>query len=442
MTQSTPKSSAHDAGASAAIPVSVRMVLLSIALAVLAGWLGGMEAHIFGLRLYDLYVFVGDMFLNALKMLVVPLVVAAIISGIGSASDGGGLGRLGLKTLTYYFATSMLAILTGLLFVNLIQPGVISGFVPPSGSVEAVSKAVEGRGMGDLAGMLHQFFPPNIIQAAVNGQMLGLITFSLLYGLFMTRIEKGAAEVQRAFWQGVYQVMLRMTDFVLFFAPIGVFALVAKVVAASGLDAMRPMAGFMFTVILALGFHMLITLPLILRLLARVSPLRHYRAMTPAVLTAFSTASSAATLPVTIECVEKGAGVSNRTASFVLPLGATVNMDGTALYEGVVVLFIAQLYGVELSLVQQFSVLMLALMTSVGVAGIPAASLVAITLILTSLGLPLEALGLILVVDRLLDMSRTTVNVFSDSVGAVLIARFEGEEGVLGEAARKSPLNA
>jgi len=437
MTQPPLKSSPHDA--SAAMPVSVRMILLSIALAILAGWLSGTEANIFGLRFYDMYVFVGDLFLNALKMLVVPLVVAAIISGIGSASDGGGLGRLGLKTLSYYLVTSVLAILTGLLFVNLIQPGVIPGFVPPSGSVESVAKAVEGRSMGDLAGMLHQFFPPNIIQAAASGQMLGLITFSLLYGLFMTRIEKSAAEVQRAFWQGVYQVMLRMTDFVLFFAPIGVFALVAKVVAASGLDAMRPMAGFMLTVLLALGFHMLITLPLLLRLVARVSPLRHYRAMTPALLTAFSTASSAATLPVTIECVEKGAGVSNRTASFVLPLGATVNMDGTALYEGVVVLFIAQLYGVELSMVQQFSVLMLALMTSVGVAGIPAASLVAITLILTSLGLPLEALGLILVVDRLLDMSRTTVNVFSDSVGAVLIARIEGEEGVLGEAARKQP---
>ncbi len=417
--------------------VSVRLILASIALAVLAGALSGTQAHFLGLRFYDLYVFVGDLFLNALKMLVVPLVVSAIISGIGSASDGGGLGRLGLKTLAYYFATSLLAILAGLVFVNLLQPGVIAGFVPPSGSVEAVSKAVEGRSMGDLAGMLHQFFPPNIIEAAANGQMLGLITFSLLYGAFMTRMEGDVAQVQRNFWQGVYQVMLRMTDFVLFFAPIGVFALVAKVVAASGLDAMRPMLGFMLTVMLALGFHLLITLPLILRLVARVNPLRHFRAMAPALLTAFSTASSAATLPVTLESVEKGAGVSKRTASFVLPLGATVNMDGTALYEGVVVLFIAQLYGVELSLVQQFSVLMLALMTSVGVAGIPAASLVAITLILTSLGLPLEALGLILVVDRLLDMSRTAVNVFSDSVGAVLIARLEGEDGVLGEVARK-----
>jgi Na+/H+-dicarboxylate symporter len=252
----------------------------------------------------------------------------------------------------------------------------------------------------------------------------------------MTRLEKGPGDVLRAFWQGVFEVMMRITDLVLRFAPLGVFALVAKVVAEAGLDAFRPLAGFMLTVLLALAFHMLVTLPLILRFIAGVNPLRHYRAMLPALLTAFSTASSAATMPVTMDCVERGAGVSNRTASFVLPLGATVNMDGTALFEGVVVLFIAQLYGVELGLLQQFIVLLLALLTSVGVAGIPAASLVAITLILSSLGLPLEAMGLIMAVDRLLDMSRTAVNVFSDSVGAVVIARSEGESNVLGEPAR------
>jgi Na+/H+-dicarboxylate symporter len=346
------------------------------------------------------------------------------------------LGRIGAKTLIYYLSTSLLAILTGLLFVNLIQPGVDSGIVLPTGETGAVAAAVEGRGMGDLAAILQRFFPPNIIAAAAEGQMLGLITFSLLFGLFMTRLEKGPGDVLRAFWQGVFEVMMRITDLVLRFAPLGVFALVAKVVAEAGLDAFRPLAGFMLTVLLALAFHMLVTLPLILRFIAGVNPLRHYRAMLPALLTAFSTASSAATMPVTMDCVERGAGVSNRTASFVLPLGATVNMDGTALFEGVVVLFIAQLYGVELGLLQQFIVLLLALLTSVGVAGIPAASLVAITLILSSLGLPLEAMGLIMAVDRLLDMSRTAVNVFSDSVGAVVIARSEGESNVLGEPAR------
>jgi Na+/H+-dicarboxylate symporter len=417
-------------------PVSVRAILLAVLLAVAAGSLGGMEAQLLGVRLHAVYAFIGELFLNALKMLIVPLVVSAIISGISSIKDGAGLGRIGAKTLIYYLSTSLLAILTGLVFVNLIQPGVDSGIVLPTGASGAVAAAVEGRGMGDLAAILQRFFPPNIIAAAAEGQMLGLITFSLLFGLFMTRLEKGPGDVLCAFWQGVFEVMMRITDLVLRFAPIGVFALVAKVVAEAGLDAFRPLAGFMLTVLLALAFHMFVSLPLILRFIAGVNPLRHYRAMLPALLTAFSTASSAATMPVTMDCVERGAGVSNRTASFVLPLGATVNMDGTALFEGVVVLFIAQLYGVELGLLQQFIVLLLALLTSVGVAGIPAASLVAITLILSSLGLPLEAMGLILAVDRLLDMSRTAVNVFSDSVGAVVIARSEGESNVLGKPAR------
>ena len=422
-------------GSQVRAPVSVRGILLAVALAVAAGAWGGMEAELFGLRLHEVYTFVGDLFLNALKMLIVPLVVSAIISGVGSIGDGPGLGRIGIKTLIYFTATSLLAILTGLLFVNLIQPGVQAGIPLPTTEAGVIA-AVEGRGMGDLAAILQRFFPPNIMAAAAEGQMLGLITFSLLFGLFMTRIEKGPGDVLRAFWQGVFEVMMRITDLVLRYAPIGVFALVAKVVSESGLEAFRPLAGFMLSVLLALAFHLFVTMSLILRFVAGVQPIRHYRAMLPALLTAFSTASSAATVPVTMDCVEKGAGVSNRTASFVLPMGATVNMDGTALFEGMVVLFIAQLYGVELSLLQQFTVLLLALLTSVGVAGIPAASLVAITLILSSLGLPLEAMGLILAVDRLLDMSRTAVNVFSDSVGAVVIARSEGEANVLGEPAR------
>ena len=224
---------------------------------------------------------------------------------------------------------------------------------------------------------------------------------------------------------------MMITELVMKFAPLGVFGLVAKTVAQSGLAAFVPLAGFFFSVLGALLLHMLVTLPLILWLVARVNPLRHYRAMTPALLTAFSTASSSATVPVTMECLEKNAGVSPRTTGFVIPLGATINMDGTALYECAAVLFIAQAYGVDLSLTQQFSIVVLALLTSIGVAGIPAASLVAITLILTSVGLPAEAIGLILAVDRVLDMCRTSVNVFSDACGAVVIARSEGEATAL-----------
>jgi len=231
----------------------------------------------------------------------------------------------------------------------------------------------------------------------------------------------------------VFEVMMKITDLVMKFAPLGVFALVTKVVASTGLEPFRHLAAFFVTVVLALGLHFAVVLPLILRFVAGVNPLRHYRAMAPALLTAFSTSSSSATLPVTMECVEKNAGVSNRTTSFVLPLGATVNMDGTALYECVAAMFIAQAYGLDLGFAQQFTVVFVALMTSIGVAGIPSASLVAIAIILAAIGLPAEGIGLILAVDRVLDMARTAVNVFSDSCGAVVIGRLEGEQTILGE---------
>jgi len=222
---------------------------------------------------------------------------------------------------------------------------------------------------------------------------------------------------------------------VMMFAPLGVFALVAKVVAVSGVDAFMPLAIFFFTVLAALAVHFLGTMYLILRFVAKVNPLMHYKAMSSALLTAFSTSSSSATLPLTMECVEKKAGVSNRVSSFTLPLGATVNMDGTALYECVAAMFIAQAYGLDLSLATQFTIVIVALLTSIGVAGIPSASLVAITIILATIGLPLEGIGLILAVDRVLDMCRTAVNVFSDSVAAVVIGRLEGETQILQKAA-------
>jgi Na+/H+-dicarboxylate symporter len=233
------------------------------------------------------------------------------------------------------------------------------------------------------------------------------------------------------FWQGLADTMMLITMWIMRFAPYGVFALVAETVASTGFAAFRPMLWFFFTVMLALAVHTFIALPLALKLVGGVSPRAHFRAMAPAMLTAFSTASSSATLPLSMECLEKKAGVSKRTTSFVLPLGATINMDGTALYECVAAIFLAQAYGLELSFATQFTVVLIALLTSIGVAGIPAASLVAITVILTAIGLPIEAIGLLLVTDRVLDMCRTAVNIFSDSCGAVLIARSEGEETLL-----------
>lgn len=353
--------------------------------------------------------------------------------GIGS---GDHLGRLGGKTLAYYAVSSLLAILTGLLVVNLTMPGIVDGspakeMIGLSVSADLAIEKIEGKGVGDIVDVFLRMVPVNIVSAAANGQMLGLIFFSLLFGYFLTRINDPQGAVLRHFWQGVLDVMMEITNWVMKFAPIGVFALVARVVASSGIEAFQPLAVFFFTVLIALAIHFLFTMPLILKSLAKVNPVKHYKAMSPALLTAFSTSSSSATLPITMDCVEQRAGVSNNVSSFTLPLGATVNMDGTALYECVAAMFIAQAYGLELSFATQFMIVLIALLTSIGVAGIPSASLVAISIILAAIGLPMEAVGLILAVDRVLDMCRTAVNVFSDSVAAVVVARLEGETEIL-----------
>ncbi|MCY4610768.1 MAG: dicarboxylate/amino acid:cation symporter [Gammaproteobacteria bacterium] len=406
-------------------------ILIALALAVLAGLVLDADGAVGG-TVVPVLDFVGKMFLNALKMIIVPLIVASIIIGIGNLGAGK-LGALGGKTLLYYLATSSLAIIAGLFLVNLIQPGLVGDGIPAKEvlglheDTGQITEKVAGRSGADVIAVFLRMIPTNIVAAAAEGQMLGLIFFSLLFGYFMERVFKGGRDTLHTFWQGVQEVMMKITNLIMLFAPIGVFALVGKVVITSGLEVFIPLASFFFTVLGALALHMFVILPLLMRAFG-ISPLRHFRAMLAALLTAFSTSSSSATLPVTLDCVRSRAGVSNRVGSFVLPLGATVNMDGTALYECVAVLFLAQAYGLDLSAAQQATVVVLALMTSIGVAGIPAASLVAIVLILGVVGLPAEAVGLILAVDRLLDMCRTSVNVFGDSSGAVVIARSEGEE--------------
>ncbi len=417
-------------------------ILIALVLAVFAGLAAGEESALFGVTFYSLFDFFGTLFLNALKMLIVPLIVSSIIVGIAGIGSSGALGRLGGKTLLYYATTSLLAILVGLAVVNVIAPGIdeagpVKDRIGLSDDANSIEEKVAGKGATDVVQVFLRMVPTNVFAAAAGGQMLGLIFFSLLFGFFMTRIQEDYAEAQYNFWQGLYETMMKLTDWVMLFAPIGVFALVAKVVASTGFDAFKPLAWFFLSVMLALAIHTLVTMPLLLRFVAGVKPMRHYRAMVPALLTSFSTASSSATLPITMECVEKNAGVSNRTSSFVLPLGATVNMDGTALYECVAAMFIAQAYGLELSFATQFTIVTVALLTSIGVAGIPAASLVAIAIILAAIGLPAEGIGLILAVDRILDMMRTSVNVFSDSCGAVVIAKLSGEQGILEESRQR-----
>ncbi|HET7371605.1 MAG TPA: dicarboxylate/amino acid:cation symporter [Gammaproteobacteria bacterium] len=412
-------------------------ILIALALAVVAGFLTGTDGGLFGISAYSVYGFLGALFLNALKMLIVPLIASTIITGVAGLGKSGSLGRLGGRTLLFYAITTLAAIFAGLLMVDLITPGIINGeparhLLGLDAAGANVAASVGRADSGDLVGIFLQMVPPNIIAAAAEGQMLGLIFFSLLFGYFMTRVESPVASTVQSFWEGVAAVMMKMTEWVMKFAPIGVFGLVAKVIAETGFSAFKPLLTFAVAVIAAYAIHALVTMPLLIRFVAKASPLKMYRAMGPALLTAFSTASSSATLPVTMESVEKDAGVSNRISSFVLPLGATVNMNGTALYECVAAIFIAQAYGLDLSFATQFTIVITALLTSVGVAGIPSASMVAIAIILKTVGLPFEAVGVLFAIDRPLDMMRTSLNVFGDSVCALIVARYEGEEGLLG----------
>jgi proton glutamate symport protein len=407
-------------------------ILIALVAAVLMGTYSGTEGTIMGVHWLAIYTFIGTLFLNALKMIVVPLVVSAIINGIASIGAQGGFGRLGLKTLTYYVATSSIAIVIGLTMVNMIEPGVSQNPPPVLEQNTELEAKIEGKSTSDVVEVFLRMIPTNIVEAAAEGQMLGLIFFSLLFGFFLTQIKGRGQEVMLSFWQGMFDVMMLMTSLIMKFAPIGVFGLVAASVAKTGFEQFDNLALFFVTVAGALLIHFIVVMPLILRFVGGVKhPFLHYQAMAPALLTAFSTSSSSSTLPVTLNALEHRAGVSNRVSSFVLPLGATVNMDGTALYECVAAIFIAQLFGVHLDVSTQILIVVIALTTSIGVAGIPSASLVAISIILVAVGLPAEAIGLLLVVDRILDMMRTTVNVFSDSVGAVVIAKSEGEKHVL-----------
>jgi proton glutamate symport protein len=408
-------------------------ILIAIILAAVAGELTGVTASIGPVTFYSIFDFIGTLFINALKMLIVPLIASSIIVGVAGIGASGHLGKLGGKTLLFYALTTLFAILVGLLLVNLVRPGIIDG--QPVGELLALDadagdllSRIGDKGVGDVVQIFLRMVPTNIVRAAAEGSMLGIIFFCLLFGYFMTKLEENLAEPLFRFTSGIFQVMMLMTEWVMKFAPIGVFGLVARVVAKTGFDAAQPLLIFALVVIAALLIHVLVTLPLLLRWVGRVSPLATIRAVSPAMLMAFSTASSSATLPVTMDCVEKNAGVSNRISSFVLPLGATVNMNGTALYECMAAMFLAQAYGLELGFMVQFSIVVIALITSIGVAGIPSASLVAIAIILASVGLPVEAIAVLFVFDRVLDMARTSVNVFGDASCAIIIARLEGEE--------------
>jgi len=366
----------------------------------------------------------GVVFLRALNMIVVPLILSSIISGVASVGGGSNLGRLGAKTMIFYVVTSLIAILVGLFLVNLFQPGVGANL----SSAEAVKSLPSAS--NSASEILIRTIPDNVFDAMASGQILPVIFFAILFGFFITQIQTEKQLILNRFFDSFFEVMMKMTMFIIRFTPLGVFAIVAKEVAKNA-DSLGNIAGslgiYMLTVLIGLIIHGAIILPLLVKFLGKANPYKHFRNMATPLLTAFSTSSSNAALPLSMVAVEQKNGVSAKITSFTLPLGATVNMNGTALYECVAVIFIAQAYGIDLTAGQQAIVVLTALLAAIGSAGIPMAGLVMMTIVLTAVNLPLEGVGLILAVDRILDMSRTTINVWGDTCAAVIIAKSEGE---------------
>jgi proton glutamate symport protein len=419
-------------------PIAATPILIAMALGAVVGWAIGPEGRIGGVEVLGFFDFLGTLFINLLKMVVVPLISASILTGVANVGSGRDLGRLGAKTLAFYVFTTLLSVLIALTLVDLIQPGISNGVPAKSllaleSSSDIVNASVQQRASITVFDTLLSIVPTNVLQAASTNNLLGVMFFSILFGFFLARIELPYRQTVLDFWQGVFKVMMRMTIFVMSLAPIGVFGLTARVVAKSGIHAAGPILTFGACVVAGVLIYALVALPLLLRIAGVKNPFRLFSAMSPALLTAFSTASSAAALPLSLECLEKRANVSERIASFVMPLGTSINHAGSALYECAGAMFIAQAYGLHLSFGQQFTVVTLALLTSMGVAGIPAASLVAIAVILSAVGLPPEGIGALLVLDRLLDMARTAINVFADAACTVIVARLEGERQVLAD---------
>jgi len=385
-------------------------------------FLGGFCGWWFGTRMTAV-AWIGKIFLNALTMLVIPLIVSSLIVGIAGLGDITKVGKTGLITLVYFMMTTGISVVIGLCMVNLLAPGLSVEM-----TVELPEK-VAGKVDIGITDILLTFIKPNLVESMMKMDILPIIIFSLVFGGALTTLgEKGKSVIN--FFDGVNEAIMKMVHLVLYFAPLGIFALIASILgAAGGGDAfwgeLMKIGKYAFTVIAALLIHALVVLPAILIFVTRRSPIKYFKGASAALITAFSTASSSATLPVTIECSEENNKVSRRASLFVLPIGATVNMNGTAMYEAIAAIFIAQMFGIELSFTQQIIIFVTATLAAIGAAGIPEAGLVTMIMVLQSVGLPLEGIGMLLSIDWFLDRCRTTVNVWGDSIGAAVVDKLE-----------------
>lgn len=394
-------------------------------IAARTGWTAGVDA----IRALEP---LGAVFIRAITMIVIPLVVASLIVGVASLGDLRTLGRFGGKTVFYYVATTIVAVTVGIVLSNLVQPG--SRMSPESQQAMLETYGAEAQGTIALAGetpstgdMLLSMIPRNPIESAAQGDMLPLIVFTILVGAATSMLDDRRKRAFVGFFEAVNEITMTLIHWIMKTAPYAVFVLLAAVTARFGMDILASLAVYTITVAVGLLLHAFGTYALILRFLARLNPLYFYKRVREAQIVAFSTSSSNATLPVTIAVAEKELGVSNRIASFVLPLGATINMDGTALYQGVAVMFIAQVFGIDLPWTAQLTVVLTATLASVGAAGVPSAGIITLALVLRQANVPETGIALILGVDRIIDMLRTSVNITGDLTGATLIARTEGE---------------
>jgi len=389
-------------------------IFIGFFLGIVAGW-------IFGEGIIPFAEPLAEIFLRLLRMAIMPLIITSIISGVVSVGNASGLGRLGVKTFSYYIISSLMAILTGLALVNIFKPGVGAeiGLEKSPDSIAAAEK-----GIGEI---LINLIPENPFAAMARGDVLPIIFFSILFGFFITRLSKKSRTQLSDFFHAAFETMMKLTLFVVWSAPLGVFGIISRIVAQTGFDAFRSLGFYFLVVLMGLAVHASVNLPLLLSIVGRVNPLKHYKGIPSALVMAFSTCSTIVTLPLTMKAVTGNSRVSEKVSNFVLPIGATVNMDGTALYECVATIFIAQVYGFDLTVGAQFVVVFTALLASIGAASVPMSGMVMMSIILKAVGLPLEGVAIILAVDRILDMFRTTINVLSDSCGAVIVARLEGE---------------
>lgn len=402
-------------------------VFAAMILGAAAGYAAGTSHTLFGVPWFGIFDLLGQLFLNALTLVVVPLVASSIITGTTRIGKEEAFAQLGRRTLSFFLLTSLLAVGVAVLFSLLVSPGITADStamraMASATQVPELAQEAAGGIFEKVRQILFRLVPSNVIAVASQGQMLGLILFCVLFGFYSCFLEPSLSRTIADFWNGTFQIMMRITHLVMRALPVGVFALMAKVAAMTGWEAIKPVAFFFGTVILGLGLYAFILLPLLLKVIGGINPLQHFRFVTPALLTAFTTSSSAATLPITLECMEKRAGIPNRICSFALPLGSTVNLTGTAIYATIAVLFIAQVYGMKMDTASIAIIALLGLFTSLGmVAGIPSASLITIVLMLQTLGLPADGIIYILAVERILDMFRTTVNVFGNTCCCALV---------------------